>query len=113
MCAGGVIHSMGDSQNIRFVGGLSLYIPFTSSSLIVSDFALCYMPLVKSLPTRREGWGGETGTNYGGSGPVYVVHVLVFLDNNNNNIITIVYQLSPSDKAQFTLQLRVSLTDLV
>ena len=29
MCAGGVIHSMGDSQDIRFIGGLSVYIPFT------------------------------------------------------------------------------------
>jgi NADH-ubiquinone oxidoreductase chain 5 len=40
MCWGGV-HSMGDSQDIRFIGGLSVYIPFTSSSLMVSNFALC------------------------------------------------------------------------
>jgi len=38
MCAGGVIHSMGDSQDIRFMGSLSVYMPFTSSSLIVSNF---------------------------------------------------------------------------
>jgi len=30
VCAGGVIHSIGDSQDIRFIGGLSIYIPFTS-----------------------------------------------------------------------------------
>ena len=41
MCAGGVIHSMGDSQNIRFMGGLSVCMPFTSSCLMVSNFALC------------------------------------------------------------------------
>ena len=35
ICAGGVIHSMGDSQDIRFIGGLSVYMPFTSSSLMV------------------------------------------------------------------------------
>jgi NADH-ubiquinone oxidoreductase chain 5 len=35
--AGGVIHSMGDSQDIRFMGGLSVYTPFTSSSLMVSN----------------------------------------------------------------------------
>jgi NADH:ubiquinone oxidoreductase subunit 5 (subunit L)/multisubunit Na+/H+ antiporter MnhA subunit len=35
MCAGGVIHSIGDSQDIRFMGSLSVYMPFTSSSLIV------------------------------------------------------------------------------
>nr|YP_009351333.1 NADH dehydrogenase subunit 5 [Crenetermes albotarsalis]AQP29293.1 NADH dehydrogenase subunit 5 [Crenetermes albotarsalis] len=46
MCAGGVIHSMGDSQDIRFLGGLSVYMPFTSSSLMVSNFALCGMPFL-------------------------------------------------------------------
>nr|AQP30475.1 NADH dehydrogenase subunit 5 [Nasutitermes sp. AUS97] len=46
MCAGGIIHSMGDSQDIRFMGGLSLYMPFTSSSLMVSNFALCGMPFL-------------------------------------------------------------------
>nr|AQP29167.1 NADH dehydrogenase subunit 5 [Microcerotermes nr. havilandi TBRU3.18a] len=46
MCAGGVIHSMGDSQDIRFMGGLSVYMPFTSSSLMVSNFALCGMPFL-------------------------------------------------------------------
>nr|AQP29204.1 NADH dehydrogenase subunit 5 [Cyrilliotermes angulariceps] len=46
MCAGGVIHSMGDSQDIRFMGGLSVCMPFTSSSLMVSNFALCGMPFL-------------------------------------------------------------------
>nr|YP_009250448.1 NADH dehydrogenase subunit 5 [Coptotermes frenchi]AMX22647.1 NADH dehydrogenase subunit 5 [Coptotermes frenchi] len=46
MCAGGVIHSMGDSQDIRFMGGLSIYMPFTSSCLMVSNFALCGMPFL-------------------------------------------------------------------
>nr|AIY61692.1 NADH dehydrogenase subunit 5 [Isognathotermes fungifaber] len=46
MCAGGIIHSMGDSQDIRFMGGLSIYMPFTSSSLMVSNFALCGMPFL-------------------------------------------------------------------
>jgi NADH-ubiquinone oxidoreductase chain 5 len=46
MCAGGVIHSIGDSQDIRFMGGLSIYIPFTSSNLIVSNFAHCGIPFL-------------------------------------------------------------------
>jgi len=46
MCAGGVIHSIGDSQDIRFMSGLSIYIPFTSSSLVVSNFALCGIPFM-------------------------------------------------------------------
>src|SRR5215468_3411883 len=44
MCAGGVIHSMGDSQDIRCMGGMSVYMPFTSSCLMVSNFSLCGMP---------------------------------------------------------------------
>ena len=46
MCAGGVIHSIGDSQDIRFMGGLSFCMPFTSSCLMVSNFALCGMPFL-------------------------------------------------------------------
>jgi NADH-ubiquinone oxidoreductase chain 5 len=38
ICAEGVIHSIGDSQDIHFMGGLPIYIPFTSSSLMVSKF---------------------------------------------------------------------------
>jgi len=34
---------MGDSQDIRFMGGLLIYMPFTSASLFVSNFALCCM----------------------------------------------------------------------
>nr|APU93542.1 NADH dehydrogenase subunit 5 [Sphaerotermes sp. A TB-2017] len=49
MCAGGVIHSMGDSQDIRFMGGMSIYMPFTSSCLMVSNFALCGMPFLSGF----------------------------------------------------------------
>jgi len=52
MCAGGVIRSMGDSQYIHFIGGLSIYILFTSSSLMVSNFALCGMPFLAGLYSR-------------------------------------------------------------
>ena len=52
MCAGGVIHSIGDSQDIRFMGGLSIYISFTSLSLIVSSFALCGIPFLAGFYSR-------------------------------------------------------------
>jgi len=52
MCAGGVIHSMGDSQDIRFMGGLSVYMPFTSASLMVSNFALCGIPFLAGFYSR-------------------------------------------------------------
>jgi NADH-ubiquinone oxidoreductase chain 5 len=37
---------MGDSPDIRFMGGLSVYIPFTSSSLMVYNFTLCGIPFL-------------------------------------------------------------------
>jgi NADH-ubiquinone oxidoreductase chain 5 len=46
MYAGGVIHSIGNSQDIRFMGDVSIYMPFTSSCLMVSNFTLCGMPFV-------------------------------------------------------------------
>nr|WHM51817.1 NADH dehydrogenase subunit 5 [Stolotermes victoriensis] len=46
MCAGMIIHSGSDSQDIRFMGGLSFQMPFTSSCLCVSNFALCGMPFL-------------------------------------------------------------------
>jgi len=53
ICAGGVIHSMGHSKDIRFMGGLSIYIPFTSASLMVSSFALCCMPFLAGFYSRN------------------------------------------------------------
>nr|WGO57893.1 NADH dehydrogenase subunit 5 [Brephallus tramlapensis] len=46
MCAGVIIHSMKDSQDIRFMGNLSFQMPLTSSCLMVSNFALCGMPFL-------------------------------------------------------------------
>jgi NADH:ubiquinone oxidoreductase subunit 5 (subunit L)/multisubunit Na+/H+ antiporter MnhA subunit len=41
MCAGVIIHTIKDSQDIHFMGNLSIQIPFTSVCLSVSSFALC------------------------------------------------------------------------
>nr|UQJ75229.1 NADH dehydrogenase subunit 5 [Tauritermes triceromegas]URX54052.1 NADH dehydrogenase subunit 5 [Tauritermes triceromegas] len=46
MCAGVVIHTMKNSQDIRFMGNLSFQMPFTSVCLGVSSFALCGMPFL-------------------------------------------------------------------
>jgi len=52
ICAGDVIHSIGDSQDICFRCGLYIYIPFTSSSLMVSNFALCGIPFLAGFYSR-------------------------------------------------------------
>nr|AVN68338.1 NADH dehydrogenase subunit 5 [Amazonina sp. Z256E] len=46
MCAGVIIHMMKDSQDIRYMGGLSFQMPLTSSCLMVSNFSLCGMPFL-------------------------------------------------------------------
>nr|APC61817.1 NADH dehydrogenase subunit 5 [Papilio dardanus dardanus] len=46
MCAGVVIHMMNDIQDIRYMGGISLYIPLTSLCLNISNLALCGLPFL-------------------------------------------------------------------
>nr|QNE85944.1 NADH dehydrogenase subunit 5 [Calopteryx splendens] len=46
MCAGVIIHNMGDCQDIRFMGSLLDYMPLTSICFCVSNFALCGMPFL-------------------------------------------------------------------
>nr|APD14895.1 NADH dehydrogenase subunit 5 [Eupolyphaga sp. NS-2016] len=46
MCAGVVIHSMKDCQDIRFMGNMTFQMPFTCSCLMVSNLALCGMPFL-------------------------------------------------------------------
>nr|YP_010728431.1 NADH dehydrogenase subunit 5 [Endochironomus pekanus]WEF49659.1 NADH dehydrogenase subunit 5 [Endochironomus pekanus] len=46
MCAGAVIHNMKNSQDIRDMGSLSVYMPFTVSCLNVANLALCGFPFL-------------------------------------------------------------------
>nr|YP_009347395.1 NADH dehydrogenase subunit 5 [Aporia hippia]APU93503.1 NADH dehydrogenase subunit 5 [Aporia hippia] len=46
MCAGMVIHMLNNNQDIRFMGGMSLYIPMTSLCLNISNLALCGIPFL-------------------------------------------------------------------
>nr|AXZ71075.1 NADH dehydrogenase subunit 5 [Pipunculus sp. XL-2018] len=46
MCAGAMIHSMNNSQDIRSMGGLCIHMPITSSCFNVANLALCGMPFL-------------------------------------------------------------------
>nr|YP_009694043.1 NADH dehydrogenase subunit 5 [Amphinemura yao]QEI04311.1 NADH dehydrogenase subunit 5 [Amphinemura yao] len=46
MCAGAIIHNMKDSQDIRFMGGLVMSMPLTSSCFNLSNLALCGTPFL-------------------------------------------------------------------
>nr|UKM30538.1 NADH dehydrogenase subunit 5 [Acisoma panorpoides] len=46
MCAGVIIHNLGDCQDIRFMGGLINFFPMTASCFMVSNLALCGFPFL-------------------------------------------------------------------
>nr|WKU84127.1 NADH dehydrogenase subunit 5 [Salpingogaster sp. ECU13] len=46
MCAGVIIHNMNNSQDLRLMGGLSLFMPLTSSCFNIANLALCGMPFL-------------------------------------------------------------------
>nr|QZI85400.1 NADH dehydrogenase subunit 5 [Limnophyes minimus] len=46
MCAGAIIHNMKNSQDIRDMGSLIVFMPFTTSCLNVANLALCGMPFL-------------------------------------------------------------------
>nr|YP_010403066.1 NADH dehydrogenase subunit 5 [Acrolepiopsis assectella]UQV94865.1 NADH dehydrogenase subunit 5 [Acrolepiopsis assectella] len=49
MCAGVMIHMMMDNQDIRFMGGLSNYIPLSSLCMNISNLSLCGIPFLSGF----------------------------------------------------------------
>nr|YP_010233727.1 NADH dehydrogenase subunit 5 [Papilio thoas]QSZ78083.1 NADH dehydrogenase subunit 5 [Papilio thoas] len=49
MCAGVLIHMMNDIQDIRYMGGVSFYIPLTSLCLNISNLSLCGIPFLSGF----------------------------------------------------------------
>lgn len=46
ICAGAIIHNIKNSQDIRDIGVLSFFIPFTTSCLNIANLALCGLPFL-------------------------------------------------------------------
>lgn len=46
MCAGVIIHIINNIQDIRFIGGVRLYLPLTCLCLNISNIALCGIPFL-------------------------------------------------------------------
>nr|AND97165.1 NADH dehydrogenase subunit 5 [Theopompa sp. FY-2016a] len=46
LCAGMVIHNMNNFQDIRYMGNLISFMPFTASCFMISNFALCGVPFL-------------------------------------------------------------------
>nr|YP_010443330.1 NADH dehydrogenase subunit 5 [Coenochilus striatus]UTE83858.1 NADH dehydrogenase subunit 5 [Coenochilus striatus] len=46
MCAGAMIHSMGNNQDIRYMGGVVNLMPLTCSYFMISNLSLCGLPFL-------------------------------------------------------------------
>nr|ALO77094.1 NADH deshydrogenase subunit 5 [Paramarygmus sp. PAR01] len=49
MCAGNVIHNLGNCQDIRFMGGLVVFMPLTCVYFNISSLALCGLPFLSGF----------------------------------------------------------------
>nr|YP_010563526.1 NADH dehydrogenase subunit 5 [Epicauta emmerichi]UBU96210.1 NADH dehydrogenase subunit 5 [Epicauta emmerichi] len=49
MCAGGIIHMMGNCQDIRFMGSLTLSMPLTCSFMHICNLSLCGIPFLSGF----------------------------------------------------------------
>nr|ARH54215.1 NADH dehydrogenase subunit 5 [Crepidodera pluta] len=49
MCAGNIIHSLGNCQDIRYMGGLVKQLPLTCSYLNICNWALCGLPFMSGF----------------------------------------------------------------
>jgi len=49
MCAGAIIHNLGNHQDIRYIGGVSYYMPLTCTCINISNFALCGLPFLSGF----------------------------------------------------------------
>nr|YP_010596156.1 NADH dehydrogenase subunit 5 [Catamiarus brevipennis]WAJ48488.1 NADH dehydrogenase subunit 5 [Catamiarus brevipennis] len=49
LCAGLIIHSMSDSQDIRHMGSIINQLPFTCTCFMISNFSLCGLPFMSGF----------------------------------------------------------------
>nr|QIE12541.1 NADH dehydrogenase subunit 5 [Adhemarius sexoculata] len=119
MCAGVIIHMMNNIQDIRYMGGVSIYLPMTCLCLNVSNMALCGIPFLagfysKDLILEMVSFSSlnmmvfffyyiSTGLTM-----FYTIRLLMYLMVNNLNLLS-VYSLYDEDyimlKSMFILLL--------
>nr|QNJ33244.1 NADH dehydrogenase subunit 5 [Cnemoplites edulis] len=49
MCAGNIIHNLGNCQDIRYMGGLMKHLPLTCSFFNICNFSLCGLPFLSGF----------------------------------------------------------------
>nr|YP_010287553.1 NADH dehydrogenase subunit 5 [Dioryctria rubella]UKT61884.1 NADH dehydrogenase subunit 5 [Dioryctria rubella] len=107
MCAGVIIHMMNDTQDIRFMGGLSNYIPFTSLCMNISNLSLCGIPFLAGFYSKDLILEVISMSNLNlfiyllyyfstGLTMYYTIRLIMYLMINNYNLISI-YNLYDED----------------
>nr|AII02287.1 NADH dehydrogenase subunit 5 [Perimede sp. MJT-2014] len=100
MCAGMIIHMMNDVQDIRFMGGVSHYIPMTSLFFNISNMALCGIPFLAGFYSKDMILEMVSMSNLNlfiyflyyistGLTVFYTVRLLMYLMVNNLNLISV------------------------
>nr|YP_009479862.1 NADH dehydrogenase subunit 5 [Aglaomorpha histrio]AVX48086.1 NADH dehydrogenase subunit 5 [Aglaomorpha histrio] len=117
MCAGVIIHMMNDMQDIRFMGGISMYIPMTSLCMNISNMALCGIPFLAGFYSKDLILELVSFSNLNlmifflyyvstGLTVFYTIRLIMFLMVNDYNLISI-YNLYDEDyimlKSMFVL----------
>nr|UEE83686.1 NADH dehydrogenase subunit 5 [Iragoides fasciata] len=119
LCAGMIIHMMNDIQDIRYMGGLSFYMPLTSLCMLMSNMALCGIPFMSGFYSKDMILELMSMSNFNfliyflyyistGLTMFYSVRLMMYLMVNNFNLL-FVYNLYEEDyimlKSMFILLL--------
>ncbi|YP_009166943.1 NADH dehydrogenase subunit 5 (mitochondrion) [Plodia interpunctella] len=100
MCAGVIIHMMNDTQDIRLMGGLSNYLPFTSLCMNISNLALCGIPFLAGFYSKDLILEMVTMSSLNmyiyflyyistGLTMYYTIRLIMYLMVNKNNLISV------------------------
>nr|WAM61670.1 NADH dehydrogenase subunit 5 [Athyma opalina] len=107
MCAGVIIHMMNNNQDIRMMGGISLYIPLTSLCMNISNLALCGIPFLAGFYSKDMVLEMVSMSNLNllifflyyfstGLTMFYTIRLLMYLMVNDYNLL-VVYNLYDED----------------
>nr|QXJ80263.1 NADH dehydrogenase subunit 5 [Rhodoprasina callantha] len=107
MCAGVIIHVMNNNQDIRLMGGLSIYFPLTSLCMNISNMALCGIPFLAGFYSKDLILEMVSFSNLNmfvflfyyvstGLTVYYTIRLLMYLMINNFNLLSI-YNLYDED----------------
>nr|YP_009236646.1 NADH dehydrogenase subunit 5 [Acraea egina]AMJ17104.1 NADH dehydrogenase subunit 5 [Acraea egina] len=107
MCAGVIIHSLNNNQDIRMMGGISIYMPVTSLCMNISNLALCGIPFLAGFYSKDMILEMVSMSNLNllifylyyfstGLTMFYTIRLLMYLMVNDFNLLT-VYNLYDED----------------